>query len=122
MSLTMIASDLQSVLETALDRSLDLLNDFAVSPDFDAQVSGIFGAGYDRTQLSMIQTFWQSNQLLDLPAFEVVGATALSGAQAAFAHSTNTIYFSEDFLAANADRADVVVSVLLEEIGHFVAA
>jgi RTX calcium-binding nonapeptide repeat (4 copies) len=122
MSLTMIASDLQSVLETALDRSLDLLNDFAVSPDFDAQVSGIFGAGYDRTQLSMIQTFWQSNQLLDLPAFEVVGATALSGAQAAFAHSTNTIYFSEDFLAANADRADVVVSVLLEEIGHFVDA
>jgi Ca2+-binding RTX toxin-like protein len=120
MSLTMIAPDFQSVLDTALDRSLALLNDFAASLDFEAQVGGVFGAGFDRTQLSMMQAFLQSNQLLDLPAFEVVGATALSGAQAAFSHSTNTIYFSEDFLAANVDRADVVVSVLLEEIGHFV--
>lgn len=51
---------------------------------------------------------------------KVVSAADINGANGAFAAETNNIYLSSEFVADNADNPLPIVSVLLEEIGHYI--
>ena len=53
-----------------------------------------------------------------MPEIEIVTASELNNANAAF--GADTIYINDEFLSDNSDNPDAVEWVLLEEIGHFV--
>jgi hypothetical protein len=58
------------------------------------------------------------------PSIEVRSSAEINGANGAFAVATNKIYLAEELLLGFDGRADAeaIVSVLLEEVGHFIDA
>jgi hypothetical protein len=95
----------------------DWLQNFAESSDFMSQMREIFG----EVNVTSLQQQWEIGEV-EFPEIKVVSAEEINGANAAFAASLNTIYFSDVFLQNNADNLDKVVSVFLEEYGHYLDA
>ncbi len=95
----------------------DWLQNFAESSDFLSQMREIFG----EVNVTSLQQQWEIGEV-EFPEIKVVSAEEINGANAAFAASLNTIYFSDVFLQNNADDLDKVVSVFLEEYGHYLDA
>lgn len=90
---------------------------FASDPEFDSKMALTFGEAND---YSSLKTAWQAGEFDAFPSIEICTGTKLNGANAAYAGTTNTIYFSEDFLHQNADNSQAIASVLIEEFGHSV--
>ncbi len=80
----------------------------------------MFGDRFDAVRLEELRQQWASGNFEDLTLFEVRSDAELGGANAAYAGENNTVYFSEGFLEAQAGSHEIVASVLLEELGHFV--
>jgi len=97
----------------------EVLETFARSPDFAAQMGIAFGQAVD---VRGFQTAWEAGELHGLPQIEVRPAADINGANGAYAEASNVIYFSGEFLSRNADHLESVAAVLLEEIGHYVDA
>ena len=53
------------------------------------------------------------------PSIKIVAESTIQ-AQGAFNHDTNTIYFSEQFLAKNQHNIKTIIPVLAEELGHYI--
>jgi RHS repeat-associated protein len=98
----------------------DVLLDFADSSDFWTIFELAFGSLYDLSKAESIRSQWQSYDFSYLPNIEVVDSEVLSGANAGYASINNTIYVSEQFL--DLAEPDLIHSVFLEEIGHFIDA
>ncbi|MEI2423287.1 amidase, partial [Arthrospira platensis SPKY2] len=62
-----------------------------------------------------------TNGTFEMPPTTVVSAADINGSNGAFAAATNNIYqIGRAFVAENADNPEAIVSVLLEEIGHYI--
>lgn len=110
------SSQMSQIVTNARIKALRLLNEFVLNPELDFQAHLAFG---DKISQNLDHT-WLSNILQNLPSIEVRSSAELKGAKGAFAGETNTIYLSEEFLNSNTDNLEPIVSVLLEEIGHFI--
>jgi hypothetical protein len=73
-----------------------------------------FGDNFDVAVAQDLAQAWQEGDFSVIPEIEVLSASAMNGANGAFAVTTNRIYLSEALLG---DK-DALVRVLLEEIGH----
>ncbi len=93
------------------------LKNFAAADDFSLKMASIFGEGND---YSTWQTAFASGTFTNFPTIEILPGSTLTGANAAYAGSTNTIYFSQDFLTQYASNSQAIISVLIEEFGHSV--
>lgn len=107
------------LLEETLQITENLLQNFANSSEFVAQMQIAFGEAIEVTSL---QIAWAERNFSTLPAIEVRSTTEIKGANGAYAAATNTIYMSQEFLHQNPNNIDLVVAVLLEGIGYAVDA
>jgi hypothetical protein len=74
-----------------------------------------FGSNYDPTLAENLRIAWASGDFSQLPSIQVL-PSGMNGV-AAYADSTNTIYIDQNFL--NSNQPDLLNTVLLEEIGHY---
>ena len=114
-----VEDDLWLVLTTANNLVIDILRNFALSPDFATKMELVFGQGVN---VAPLQTAWIAGDFTMLPQIEVLSSWELNGANGAYAVELDRIFISQDFLNQNAGNADAIVSVILEEIGHAVDA
>ncbi|WP_238707314.1 beta strand repeat-containing protein [Microcystis aeruginosa] len=109
-----------STLLPILPAVYDVLFDFAQSDGFWANLETAFGTSYDVVKATQLRQQWQSRNFSQLPEIEVVNSSVLGSANGAYGISTNKIYLSESFFASAS--LDALVTVILEEIGHFLDA
>ena len=70
---------------------------------------------YNQDSANPILTDWAQNNFTNTPHIELVFGQNFNGA---FAKENNTIYLSQEFVAANQDNVGAVTGVLVEEVGH----
>ncbi len=109
-----------SSLSDCLSNVYACLSDFALTESFWGKFESIYGTEYDLAKAEVIQSRWASGDFGDLPPIEIVSGEVLGSAVGAYAASNNTIYLSDLFLRTAS--TEQVVTVILEEIGHFVDA
>ena len=114
--------DSQSVLEEAIVNTQISLSKFAESNVFLQKITEIFGNSFDAQKLSYFSQSWLNGDFETLPEIEIRSQEDLSGANGAFATSTNKIYLAKEYIAQNSFNSGAIVDVLLEEVGHFVDA
>ncbi|GGA59294.1 calcium-binding protein [Okeania sp. KiyG1] len=107
-------------LESAQSIAKEALGDFATSPNFLANLETAFGSDLDFEKAAELAAAWGAGDFSGLPEIEVRPSNEINGAMGAFSTDTNTIYFSQEYLSANAGSDEAVAAVWLEEIGHFV--
>jgi hypothetical protein len=98
----------------------DLLTNFASREDFWDLFAIAFGNMYDRNIAQGLQSRWLANDFGQFPKVVVVSGAMLGTAKGAYARSTNTIFLSDVFVARASSES--MLSVLLEEYGHFIDA
>ena len=107
-------------LESAQSIAKEALGDFATSPNFLANLETAFGSDLDFEKAAELAAAWGAGDFSGLPEIEVRPRNEINGAMGAFSTETNTIYFSQEYLSANAGSGEAIAAVWLEEIGHFV--
>ena len=109
----------QSSLNLALIEVKDLLTDFVFEPNFDSQVSLAFGLSSaqqgDRAREIIVQ--WLDGSGI-LPELKIVPDSLINNAEGAYAAETNTIYLSQEYLAANSNNIEAISNLVIEELGH----
>ena len=108
--------ELYALLNEVQESTLLQLKSFANRDDFAIRMSSIFGEGNDYRGL---QAAFISSNFSNFPTIEIRSSSDLTGANAAYAGSNNTIYFSEDFLVQHSNNFQVLISIFLEELGHY---
>ncbi|MDJ0846494.1 hypothetical protein [Crocosphaera sp.] len=93
----------------------DWLQKFSRSSDFLSQMKEIFG----EVELRSLQQQWKRREF-EFPEIEIVGKKEIGEANGAFTQADSRIYIAREFLAENIDNISLIVSVLLEEFGHFI--
>jgi len=105
------------LLDNVQEESLSLLQDFSAQEDFASKMASVFGEGNNYGDW---QTAFASGSFVDFPAIKIASGALPKSSNAAYAGSLNTIYFSENFLKQYSDDAQTLVSVFVEELGHYV--
>nr|MCU0526227.1 S8 family serine peptidase [Elainella sp. Prado103] len=113
--------DLLSYVDHVLATAKDWLINFVTETDWSDRLSIAFGT-FSLQALEAITQDWLSETFSTLPQIEVRAASEINGANGAYAAATDTIYLAEEFLTQELQSSQVVVDVLLEEIGHAIDA
>lgn len=109
---TVISTKSNTALDTAIHKAGRQLESFTADPEFLDKMQLAFGEDWQpQTALGLVQQLAGET----MPKVKVLPASTLN-ANGAF--GKGTIYLSEEFLAENLQKPEVVSSVLLEEIGH----
>lgn len=108
--------NLTDILEQATISTKDLLQQFANTPNFSANLKLAFSNDIDTNPL---EESWKNGEFV-FPEIEIVSRTEINNAHGAFAQDTNKVYLAQEFLLANKNNLDLITSVVLEEYGHFV--
>ena len=111
-----VFTDSEAVLEASVFEARNQLEIFANGEDFFNELNQAFELDVSSTEAKAVIEDLASGETM--PELEIVSASELDNANAAFGEET--IYISEEFLSDNSDSPDAVEGVLLEEIGHFV--
>lgn len=108
------------LLELALRNAQEQLQALANGEIFlDAFVQS-FGNHFNLETVSNLRQQWAEGEFADLPSIEVRSASELDGANGSFSPDTGQIYISSKFLRENESNPRAVITVLMEEIGHYV--
>lgn len=107
-------------LQQALKEVASDLSSFAASKNFWSVFGDVFGAGHGKPAAHAIQAQLSRGDLSQVARVEVVSASLLGPAQAAYASANGTIYLSDRFLAQAS--LPQLKAALLEEIGHAIDA
>lgn len=113
------APSVDSLTGMALANTYEQLQQFANSPEFLSQMSIAFGDDFD-VEAAQDLADSLTNGTFEMPPTTVVSVADINGSNGAFAAATNNIYLASEFVAENADNPEAIVSVLLEEIGHYI--
>ena len=106
----------KTVLEAAVFQAREQLEIFANDEEFLTKMNQAFDNNLSAEEAStLIQDLASGEILLKI---EILSPAELNNAHGAFGESI--IYLSEKFLSKNIANPEVVASVLLEEIGHYV--
>lgn len=105
---------------SAIQSAQAYLANFAKRPTFTAELLSVFGDRLNAAQAEQIRDQWSTGDFTNLPTIEVRSAADLNGALGAYATATDTIYISETLVQQG--NENLLVDVLLEEIGHSVDA
>ena len=109
----------KTILENSIEYSQNLLLDYLNQPEVSQDLSVAFGDAFDSDAgISILQSL-SENQSDRLPQVEIRSAAEINHAKAAYSFNTNTIYFSEEFITANANDPGKIARVYLEEVGHY---
>lgn len=103
------------LMEEAMSNGRTLLNNFAQSNKFFAELETAFGTNYETDKAETLQTMLASGAFLEEIGIEVLPSSAFNGALGAYAAANNTVYLSQAVFDSTKATA-----VFLEEIGHAV--
>lgn len=111
-------------LSTALLRVREQLINWAIQPDFMADLQLAFGDNFNPDIARSLSEAWAKGDFGSLPEIEIRSSQEINGAWGAFSKDTDRIYISQEFIAENQSNPnpEAITQVLLEEIGHFVDA
>ena len=98
----------------AIDATKYILSGLSGNSQRDYIMGTAFGL-YNQDSANPILTDWAQNNFTNTPHIELVFGQNFNGA---FAKENNTIYLSQEFVAANQDNVGAVTGVLVEEVGH----
>jgi hypothetical protein len=106
-----------AVLEEALLSVREYLTNFAKDPAFNQKLELAFGENIDAEAAQELANAWQNGDFTAIPTFEAIDAFKFNGA---FAVTSDRIYLSATYVSLMAawGEIEVLVSLLLEEIGH----
>ncbi|MGK7878704.1 MAG: Calx-beta domain-containing protein [Crocosphaera sp.] len=113
---TIMTDSLTAFLPTVFDS----LFDFAQSDGFWDNIAIAFGTDYDVAEAEEIRTQWQNREFSQLPEIEIISDAILGNFPGGYAVNSNQIYLADSFIETASSEA--ILTVLLEEIGHFVDA
>jgi len=111
---------MSNVSVSSLASVYDQLTNFAKLENFWSLFDTAFGSSYDFAIAASLRSQWQGGNFSQFPQIEVVNSDVLGSAEGAYAISTNRIYLLNQFLSAASQQS--LVTVILEEFGHFVDA
>ena len=107
----------KTILQDSIEYSQQLLHDYLNQSEVSQDLSVAFGDGFNLDAgRSILRSLEDSD---NLPQIEIRSATEINNAKAAYSFDTNTIYFSEEYILANANEPAKIARVYLEEIGHY---
>ena len=98
------------------------LKQFATDIDLSTKLNIAFGNIWNTEKAQVLAQAWAEGNFSSLPPIQIRPSATISGANAAFASATNTIYIASEYVTQNAADLDAVARVLLEEIGHYIDA
>lgn len=107
-------------LSTALLRVREQLSNWAIQPDFMADLQLAFGDNFNPDIARSLSDAWAKGDFGSLPEIEIRSSQEINGAWGAFSKDTDRIYISQEFIAENQSNPEAITQVLLEEIGHWV--
>ncbi|MDD1425833.1 hypothetical protein MEO94_15350, partial [Dolichospermum sp. ST_sed9] len=117
-----LLTNLDSILDQALQNTYQYLRQFRFDAGYTEKLETAFGSDFNRSVANQIFDKLAEGDFSDIPNIEIVSRNDINGANGAFAVATGKIYLSQEFITANANNLNAIVSVLLEEYGHFVDA
>jgi hypothetical protein len=110
----------QQIIDT-VNLSINATKDILTGLNSNSQIDGIFnvafGQDYQKDLADQILAHLAQNNFTNAPTIELVSGQSFNGA---YAKETNTIYLSQEYVAANFGNVDAVTGVLLEEYGHYI--
>lgn len=111
------STGLEATLKTAIDVARQTLAGAQLGSDFGDTLRLAFG---DSVNVARAEPAIQ--EIIDGhgPRIELVDASDLQGAFAAYSRTGNTIFISREFVLDHATDKDALVAVLLEEYGHYI--
>ncbi len=101
-----------------MDIAQNYLHSLATNSSFWSILETAFGDDFDQQAAKSLRRQWKDEKFANLPQFKIVATEEINGANGAYAGETNTVYLAREFLNSHAHNLDVVVNVILEEIGH----
>ena len=113
-------SHLDSILDQALQNTSEYLSQFRLDAAYTTKLETAFGSDFNEETANSIFDKLAEGDFSDIPTIEIVNRNDINGANGAFAVATGKIYLSQEFITANAQNVNAIVSVLLEEYGHYV--
>lgn len=116
---------LHGILETNTidiigDQFQDYLTSFASHDNFFDNLTLIFGEAIDTSTAASFRQQWLTGATEAQPSFSIVSSATINGAAGAFSQQTNTIYLSQEFLVNQTNNPAAILTLLLEEYGHFI--
>jgi Ca2+-binding RTX toxin-like protein len=117
-----LSTNLDSILDQALQNTSEYLSQFRFDTAYTTKLETAFGTDFNRSVANSIFDKLAEGDFSDIPNIEIVNRNDINGANGAFAVATGKIYLSQEFITANAQNLNAIVSVLLEEYGHYVDA
>ena len=110
-------TDMTNSLTAILPTVFDSLFYFAQSDSFCNKIAIAFGTEYDLAEAEEIRTQWQNREFSQLPEIEIISDAILGDFRGGYAANSNQIYLADSFFETASSEA--ILTVLLEEIGHF---
>jgi uncharacterized repeat protein (TIGR01451 family) len=107
----------KTLLDVAMNYLYADLQNLATGNSFDSILRQALGENIDSATAEAIRLQWSAGDFSQIPQVEILPNSTLGEAQGAYSQTTNTFYLSEDFL--NTSPSEEIVSVLLEETGHW---
>jgi subtilisin family serine protease len=119
----MSQSNFQPVTEAWLEVQ-NLLTAFANDPQSQDILLAAFGDTFNREAATSFLKTEIGNNFSNLPNFEIRNSAEINHANGAYSSTTNTIYLAAELLERNDNdfnnnNDQIIESVILEEIGHF---
>ena len=109
----------KTILEDSIEYSQHLLLDYLNQPEISEDLSVAFGDTFNpEAGVALLRSLSKSNSAR-LPQVEIRSAAEINHAKAAYSFNTDTIYFSEEYIVANANEPAKIAEVYLEEVGHY---
>lgn len=108
------------VLAQSLSTAQGYLKDFAIAPEFVSQMNIAFGENWDASVGQSLAEQWMNEDFSNLPDIEIVSASNIQNASAAFTLGDQKILIAEEYITDNVNNIEAIAEVLLEEIGHYV--
>ncbi|BAZ18812.1 hypothetical protein NIES4071_106970 (plasmid) [Calothrix sp. NIES-4071] len=115
-------STVSEIAQQAWSLAQSNLQKFSTSSNFTLTFDTAFGKNWNQKVATAIQQSWLAADFSSLPKIEIVSASNISNANAAYGDSTGTIYIAKEFLIENQTNLETIAGVLLEEIGHWIDA
>jgi len=113
------SSSTRSQVEAEIEAALVNLNS---SGKFFQSLHTVFDPSFSLEAAQKFHRQWLTGNSSSLPNLQIRTVAELDGAQSAFSTETNTLYLSQDYIQEISSQRDAITGILLEEIGHFIAA
>jgi len=113
------SSSTRSQVEAEIEAALVNLNS---SGKFFQSLHTVFDTSFSLEAARKLHCQWLTGDFSSLPNLQIRPVAELDRAQSAFSTETNTLYLSQDYIQEISSQRDAITGILLEEIGHFIAA